>query len=178
MTAHLKEFIVYSVLLFFIFVASFTEADAKEQDFYFGLSGGQTRVKNKSTQQYQDATSFGVKLGMRIYSTDSFWSGAEVKHTQTTAKEEVNDAGSSSLSTYEIETTGLYLTGRTRGKAYVKGKIGAANQVIQINDVTIEDTTRGSAGVGLGLRQGGAVLEVDYTWYGEDVTIFSIGYVF
>jgi len=60
----------------------------------------------------------------------------------------------------------------------VKGKIGAANQVIQVDDVVVQDTTRSSAGVGIGLRQGGAVLEIEYTQYGDDVTIFSVGYVF
>jgi len=176
MTAYIKEFIAYSALLFFIFFASFTEADAQEQDFYFGLSGGQTRVKNTSTQEYQAATSFGVKVGMRIFSNESFWSGAELQYTQTTAKEEVNESGT--VSSYEAETTGLYLTGRTRGKVYVKGKIGAANQVIQVDDVVVQDTTRSSAGVGIGIRQGGAVLEIEYTQYGDDVTIFSVGYVF
>lgn len=178
MTAYMKQFIVYTALLFFIFVASFTEADAREQDFYFGLSGGQTRVKNTSTQQYQDATSFGVKVGMRIFSSESFWSGTELNYSQTTAKEEVNNSGSSTVSTYEVDTTGLYLTGRTRGKVYVKGKMGAANQLIHVNDVLTQDTTRGSAGIGIGIRQGGAVLEIEYTQYGEDVTTFSVGYVF
>lgn len=178
MTTYIREFFVYSALLFFIFIASFTEAEAREQDFYFGLSGGQTRVKNTSTQEYQDATSFGVKVGMRIFSSESFWSGAELKYTQTTAKQEVTESGSSSVSTYEVTTTGLYLTGRTRGKAYVKGKMGAANQVIQVNDVTIQDTTRPSVGIGVGLHQGRAVLEIEYTQYGDDVTTLSVGYVF
>ncbi len=178
MTTHIKEFFVYSALLSFIFITSFNDAEAREQDYYFGLSGGQTRVKNTATQEYQDATSFGVKVGMRIYSSESLWAGTELKYTQTTAKEKVNNSGSSTVSTYEVETTGLYLTGRTRSKAYVKGKIGAANQVIQLNDIVIQDSTKGSAGIGVGLRQGAAVLEIEYTLYGDDVTILSIGYVF
>jgi len=178
MAVYIKEFILYSSLLLVIFFASFSEADAQEQDFYFGLSGGQTRVKNTQTQEYQDATSFGAKVGMRLYSSESIWTGTELKYTRTTAKETVSDSGSSSVSTYEVETTGLYLTGRSRGKVYAKGKIGAAHHIIQVDDVVIQETTRGSAGVGLGIRQGGAVLEVEYTLYGDDVTILSIGYVF
>jgi len=178
MTIYVKEFITYSALLFFIFIASFSEADAGEQDFYYGLSAGQTRVKNTTTQEYQDATSFGIKVGMRIFSTESFWSGSELKYSQTTSRQEVNDSGGASVSTYTVETTGLYLTGRSRGTAYIKGKIGAANQIIEVDDVVIQDTTRGSYGVGVGLRQGRAVLEIEYTQYGDDVTTFSIGYVF
>ncbi len=178
MMTHVKEFFGYSALLSFVLVIGIGEASAREQDYYFGLSGGQTRVKNTATQEYQDATSFGVKIGIRIYSSDALWAGTELKYTQTTAKEEVNDTGSSSISTYEAQTTGLYLTGRTRGKAYIKGKIGAANQVIQLNDTVIQDSTKGSAGVGVGLRQGAGVLEIEYTLYGDDVTILSVGYVF
>lgn len=178
MATNIRELVVYSALLTFIFFAGFTEADAVEQPFYFGLSGGQTRVKNTSTQQYQDATSWGAKVGIRLFANESFWSGTEVNYTRTTAKEEVTESGTTTVSSYEAETTGLYLAGRTRGKAYIKGKMGAANQLIRINDVVVQDTTRGSAGVGVGLRQGGAVLEVEYTQYGEDVTIFSVGYVF
>ncbi|MDH5445279.1 MAG: hypothetical protein OEY52_06960 [Gammaproteobacteria bacterium] len=180
MASHIKEFIFYFSLLVFIFIAGFTEAEARERDrdYYFGLSGGQTRVKNTQTQKYQDATTFGVNFGLRVFSNDSIWTGAELRYTQTTAKESVNDSGTSTTSTYEVETTGLYFTGRSRGKAYVKARLGAANQVITVNNAVIQDTTRGSYGLGLGLRQGGAVLEIDYTWYGDDVTVVSIGYVF
>ncbi len=180
MASYVKEFIFYSSLLIFIFFAGFTEAEAREQDrdFYFGISGGQTRVKNTTTQEYQDATTFGLKVGVRVFSNDAVWTGSEVKYTKTTAKEEVSNAGSSTISTYEVETTGLYLVGRTRGKAYVKGKLGAANQVITVDDVVIQDSTRGSYGVGVGIRQGGAVLEIEYTQYGDDVTVVSVGYVF
>lgn len=180
MTRYLKELISYSALLVFILFAGFTEAGARESDnpFYFGISGGQTRVKNTATQEYQDATSFGIQVGVRIYANDFLWSGTELKYTKTTAREEVNEAGSSTISTYEVETTGLYLTGRTRGKAYLKGKVGAANQVIQVNDIAIQDTTRGSYGVGAGVRQGNAILELEYTQYGDDVTVVSVGYVF
>lgn len=180
MASYVKELVFYFTLLVFIFFAGFTEADARESDnpVYFGISGGQTRVKNTETQQYQDATGFGIKVGMRVYANDAFWSGAEVKYNKTTAREQVNQAGSSTISTYEVKTTGLYLTGRTRGKVYIKGNIGAANQVIHVNDVVIQDTTRGSYGIGLGFRQGGAVLEIEYTRYGSDVTVLSVGYVF
>ena len=178
MATYIRDLILYSALLTFIFFAGFTEADAADNPFYFGLSGGQTRVKNTASQEYQTATSFGIKVGMRLFANESFWTGTEVNYTRTTAKEEVSESGSTTVSTYEAETTGLYLTGRTRGKVYVKGKIGAANQVIEVNDVVVQDTTRGSAGIGLGIRQGRAVLEIEYTQYGDDVTIFSIGYVF
>ena len=180
MSTYLKELFLYSSLLLFIFFAGFSEADAREQDrdFYFGISGGQTRVKNTTTQQYQDATSFGINVGTRLYSNDSFWSGAELKYTKTTSKEQVNNSGSSTISSYEVETTGLYLVARTRGKAYVKGKLGAANQVITVDDVVIQDSTRGSYGLGAGIRQGGAVLEIEYTQYSSDVSVVSIGYVF
>lgn len=178
MAGYVKELIFYSALLTFIFFAGFSEADAKGTPYYFGISGGQTRVKNTSTQQYQDATSLGLKVGVRIFENDTFWTGTELKYTRTTAKEEVRDSNTTTTSKYEVDTTGLYLVGRTLGKVYVKGKLGAANQRISVNDATTRDTTLGSAGIGMGIRQGGAVLEIEYTQYGRDVTLFSVGYVF
>jgi len=180
MTATIREVIIYASLLLFILFTGFTEAEAREKDeaYYYGISGGQTRVKNTTTQQYQDATSFGVKFGLRIYSSESVWTGTELRHTKTTAKEETTESGTNKTSSYEVETTGLYLTGRTRGNAYFKAKLGAARQIITVNDDVIQDSTRGSYGVGAGIRQGGATLEIEYTQYGDDVTVVSIGYVF
>lgn len=180
MTANTKEFLFYSTLVLFILVSGFTEAEARGRDesFYFGISGGQTQVKNTSTQEYQDATSFGMKIGVRIFSNESIWTGSELRYTKTTAKEETSQSGSSTSSSYEVETLGLYLAARTRGKAYVKGKLGAANQVITVDDTVIQDTTRGSYGVGVGIHQGGAILEIEYTQYGDDITTVSVGYVF
>ena len=178
MTAHIRDLIVYASLLLFILIASLSDARANDDEaYYFGISGGQTRVKNTTTQQYQDATSFGLKFGLRLFSNDAIWTGTELKYTQTTAKEQTSQSGSTT-SSYEVETTGLYLTARTRGKAYVKAKLGAANQVITVDNTVIQDSTRASYGVGAGVRQGHAVLEVEYTQYGDDVTVFSIGYVF
>ena len=178
MASYIKELIFYSALMLFIFFAAFSKAEARETPYYFGISGGQTQVKNTSTQQYQDATSLGLKVGVRIFENDSVWTGSELKYTKTTAKQEVTVSGTSTTSKYEVATTGLYLVGRTIGSIYVKGKVGASHRLISINDATTQETTRGSAGVGLGIRQGGAIMEIEYTQYGEDVTIVSVGYVF
>lgn len=180
MATHIREFVFYATLLMFIFLAGFSDAKARDRGeaYYFGISGGQTRVKNTTTQEYQDATSFGMKFGLRLFANDSVWTGSELKYTKTTANEGTSSSETNSTSSYEVVTTGLYLTARTRDKVYVKGKLGAANQVIKVDNKVIRDTTRGSYGVGVGLRQGRAVLELEYTQYGDDVTVISIGYVF
>lgn len=178
MQTYVRDLILYSSMMMFIFLAGFTEADAKGQDrdFYYGISGGQTRVKNSTTQQYQAANSFGVKLGLRIYSNDSIWTGSEVRYTKTSSSQTVNVSGSPTPSTYEVETTGLYFTGHSRGRAYIKGKLGVANQATSIDGSLIQDTTRASYGAGVGFRTGGARLEVEYTQYGDNVAIVSAGY--
>lgn len=177
MSFHTKALFRYSATYMLVFLAGLAQAAAADNPFYFGINGGQTRVTSNSGQDYQDATSLGLKLGMRLYADKSYWTGTELVYTRTTAKESVSRSGAT-VSSYEANTLGLFLLGRTRGSVYVKGKIGAAKRVIEVDNSVSQDTTRAAAGIGIGIRQGRAALEFEYTQYGDDLTIFSVGYIF
>lgn len=69
MITHLKDSLLYIVLFIFIFIAGFS--DAAERPVKVGISGGQTRVKNNNTQQYQDAIHIGVTVGAQVVDTPS-----------------------------------------------------------------------------------------------------------
>lgn len=177
MITHLKDSLLYIVLFIFIFIAGFS--DAAERPVKVGISGGQTRVKNNNTQQYQDAIHIGVTVGAQVVDTPSATAGVEAKYSKTTAKENVTDTNTATTSQYEEETKGLYLTVRNKGSVYLKGKIGAANRTVTTDNAVLVDTTKASAGIGLGIVTAkGSIMELEYTQYDRDVSVVSVGYLF
>ena len=153
--------------------------DAADRPIRIGVSGGQTRIENEATQQYQDATQVGVVVGVDLFKARGTILGAEIKYDQTTTKKDVTDTGTMTTSNYEAEQTGLFITGRTAGAFYGKLKLGAINRKVTVNDLITTDETKGAAGIGIGLDTGtGGVMELEYTAYSNNMTIFSINYLY
>ena len=153
--------------------------EAAERPVRIGVSGGETRIKNEATQEYENATQVGVVVGVDLVKTRGTVLGAEVRYDQTTTKKDVTDTATTTTSQYESEQTGLFVTGRTDGAFYAKAKLGAINRKVTVNDLVTKDETKGAAGIGIGLDTGtGGVMELEYTAYSNNITIFSINYLY
>lgn len=177
MITHFKDSILYVLLFIFIFFAGFS--DAAERPFKLGVTGGQTRIKNSTTQQYQEATHVGVTAAVNVMNTPSLIAGAEGKYTKTTSREDVTDIINSTTTQYEEEVKALYLTAKNKGPVYLKAKIGAANRIVKTDNTVLIDTIKTATGIGLGIETNrGGVMELEYTQYDNDTSVVSVGYLF
>lgn len=179
MSAHLKDSLFYILLFIFIFYAGFSDAHAKELPIRIGVSAGQTTIKDSSTEQYNVATHVGVIVRADLFSSKSILAGVEGKFTQTATRENVTDLTTTTTSLYEEETRSLFLVARSKGSIYLKAKAGATNRITKTDTEILTDTTKPSAGVALGMtNKAGHIIEFELTMHSEDVSVFSIGYLF
>lgn len=177
MKTNINKYIGYITLVVLTLLSM--RIDAAERPVRIGVSGGQTRIENEATQQYQDATQVGVVVSLDLVKTRGTILGAELRYDQTTTKKDVTETGAMTTSEYEAEQTGLFVTGRTDSAFYAKAKLGAINRKVTVNDLVTSDETKGAAGIGIGLDTGsGGVMEIEYTIYSNNVTIVSISYLY
>lgn len=75
-----------------------------------------------------------------------------------------------------VETQGLYLSYRSSGTVYFKGRLGFMDASLTGN--LAEDEGGETYGVGLGWRRNVIALELDYTSIDDDVSYSSIGVIY
>lgn len=119
---------------------------------------------------YDDPTNAGVAVGYEqgIVVGDL---GAEVEFTTTVSPGTVNNQD------VEIDTVGGYLTYRSPGFLYLKGRMGFVNWDLDYAGVTTDDTNK-SVGLGLGFSLALIKIELDYTRIDDDIDFISIGVQF
>ena len=141
--------------------------------FYVGVKGGTMMV---DLSEYDDASSLGVLLGYRITDDSSGSVAVEAEFTNSSSSD-ITVLGKTG--NWDINTFAGYLTYRTPGNLYLKGKIGFLNEDINVNIVgaNISGSDSGlSIGVGGGWKLGtNAALELEYTVIEQDINFLSLG---
>lgn len=151
-------------------VLLFGLSSVAQAGFLIGVKAGPMLVGFDDVDVDEDPSSVGVLLG---YEFDSRPGGfaLEAEATRTTV------AGTVVGVDLEVESQGLYLSYATRGKFYLKGRVGFMDAAL-VADSLSEDEGGETYGLAVGVRLGAVRLELDYTAVDDDVTFVSIGVVF
>jgi opacity protein-like surface antigen len=100
----------------------------------------------------------------------------EFDYTQTVSADKEEFLGSTAKQT--VDTIGLFLVAKTRGKVYARGRLGytRAEQQIRFMGASESDNIYGMAyGIGAGIKLGKeATLEIEYTVYPDTDEFFGI----
>lgn len=156
---------IAGALLFSLTLATTAWAETeKETGFYLGLTAGSDMI---DVEGIEDASGAGMMAGWRFNKNFAVEFAGHASDADTML------AGC----TLEIDTVALYLTARSSGQVYGKGRVGALSETITPRDTCAtlpEETESGlSAGLGGGVRFGKAAIEVEYTLVEADVNRLS-----
>lgn len=77
---------------------------------------------------------------------------------------------------WSFQSLGIYLSARTDGPLYLIGRIGVAEQEVEIGNETREATQQ-SVGIGIGVRIGGLQIEVIANEYNGDEALEEITWI-
>jgi hypothetical protein len=134
----------------------------------FGAKMGPMIFNADDLQNVSDATNAGVAVGWEqgIVVGDL---GVEAEFTTTIDKGEINNQD------IEIDTFGGYVTYRSPGFVYLKGRMGFVNW-----ETDYADDTNESIGIGLGFSLALIKIELDFTRISsdEDINFISLGVQF
>ncbi|MGD8642130.1 MAG: hypothetical protein PVF34_05915 [Gammaproteobacteria bacterium] len=136
----------------------------------FGAKAGPMVFDPPGNVDISDATNAGVAVGWEqgIVVGDL---GVEAEFTTTIDKGKIFNQD------LEIDTFGGYVTYRSPGFIYLKGRMGFTNWEVSSGGVTDDDTSE-SIGVGLGFSLALIKFELDYTRIDDDIDFISIGVQF
>lgn len=138
----------------------------------FGAKMGPMIFNASDLQNVSDATNAGVAVGWEqgIVVGDL---GVEAEFTTTIDKGEINNQDA------EIDTFGGYVTYRSPGFVYLKGRMGFVNWETDVNGISNDDSNE-SIGIGLGFSLALIKIELDFTRISsdEDINFISLGVQF
>lgn len=138
--------------------------------FLIGAKTGPMQVDVDGAVLDEDPVNVGILLG---YEFDGRPGGFALEGEITRSTSPGNVFGID----VEVESQGLYLSYATRGKLYLKGRVGYMDAGLVAGTLSeMEDGE--SYGLAVGLRLGAVRLELDYTSIDDDITFVSVGIVF
>lgn len=134
----------------------------------FGAKAGAMQIDSESIDDPMNAgVNIGYEFGIGIGDL-----GFEGEFT-TTVKE-----GEIGLQKFNIDTGGAYITYRSPGFIYLKGRAGYVGWDADFSVGDKNDGTSASYGLGLGFSLHVIKLELEYTQVDEDINFVSIGILF
>lgn len=148
-------------------------AFAADSPLYVGIKGGTMMV---SPSEFEDANSFGLVLGYKLFDNPSGSLAVEGEFTNSSSEKItiLNVTGK-----WDIDTKAVYLAYRTSGDLYFKGKIGYLDEDVNVNiaGASISGSDSGASyGIGGGWKLGkSSALELEYTIIETDVDFISLG---
>lgn len=155
----------------FLALSLATTAQA-EQPFYIG---GKVGVLQAEEARLGEVTQGAVVLGLRPAGSPF---GLEAEFSGSLDKGEIKN----STAEWDMDTLGLFLTARTPGDFYVKGRGGVIRRDVSYRGefgpflVKSRDKEDSEAwGAGLGWDVGAATVEAEYTRIDKDFDFYSVG---
>jgi len=141
------------------------------EGFYIGLIAGTDKI---DVNGLEDASGAGLLAGWNFNKNVAL----EFAGNAADSKADALLAGC----VLEIDTMAIYLTGRTDGKFYTKGRIGVLSETITPRDTCVFVQERSESGLsvsaGGGMRLGKAALELEYTLVEADVNRISLSVLY
>jgi hypothetical protein len=160
----MRNLVCLTVFLTSLLIAASTSAAG----LVFGAKAGPMQLDISTAD---DPLNAGVNIGYE-FDVGLGDLGFEGEFT-TTVKE-----GEIGLQKLNIDTAGAYLTYRTPGIVYLKGRAGYISWDADFSVGEVDEDTSASYGLGLGLNLKVIKLELEYTQIEEDIDFVSLGIQF
>lgn len=169
---------LFCILLGLLAGGVFISNAAAQQPSPFYL-GAKAIIVDPDFSGFDEAFNIGVVGGYDLYTTPRLILSVEGEFTTTLSDGDISGGGE-----WDVDTLAVYGVLRTPGEFYVKAKAGFLDQDIKAAGTGVilpgsADDSGFAYGVGGGWRMNrSAALEIEYTAASDDLSFFSVDYVF